>query len=250
MRVSRLLSCLLAASLCAPAPAPAAPSSAACQERAFEDVVASVSAEGEFRLASQGAIKLADVRLPFDDEAFGRVRAWLQSLAGRPVAVVALAGAADRWNRMAGRIALLDEASPVDVAELLVDEGFAVVDVSERQGLCRPDLLGREERARARGLGLWANERHKPVPAEDLARLQALAGRFALVEGVVRSVGERRERTYLNFGPDWATDMTVSIPKRTWGMLAERGLTAAACAPAACSASGKVSPWRSPRPTC
>ena len=55
-----------------------------------------------------------------------------------------------------------------------------------------------------------------------------MIGRFAIVEGVVRSVGERRDRTYLNFGRDWKDDMTVTIPKRTWTTLVERGLSAAA----------------------
>jgi hypothetical protein len=91
----------------------------------------------------------------------------------------------------------------------------------------RTSWVMRSAQERAAG-GVWASERHRPVEAGDLKRLQGLVGRFALVEGVVRSIGERRERTYLNFGPDWAADMTVMVPKRTWAMLQERGLSAAA----------------------
>jgi hypothetical protein len=80
--------------------------------------------------------------------------------------------------------------------------------------------------ARSRRVGLWGSERHRPVWAQDTQRLRALIGHFALVEGVVRSVGERRQRTYLNFGHDWSQDLTIMIPKRTWATMRERGLTA------------------------
>ena len=40
------------------------------------------------------------------------------------------------------------------------------------------------------------------------------------------SVGERRERTYLNFGKRWSEDTTVTIPQRVWSQLASRDLTA------------------------
>jgi hypothetical protein len=42
----------------------------------------------------------------------------------------------------------------------------------------------------------------------------------------VISVGERRERTYLNFGRDWSKDFSVTIPRRIWRVLKERGIDA------------------------
>jgi hypothetical protein len=119
-----------------------------------------------------------------------------------------------------------------------------VVDAGHRNVLCRPELLLDEQRARARRIGLWASDRHRPVAANDLARLQDLVGRFALVEGVVRSVGERRERTYLNFGYNWKEDLTIAIPKRTWTTLRERGLSAAALKGRRIRARGVLEEWQ------
>jgi hypothetical protein len=200
----------------------------ACERARSEDVITSVSVHGELDLASGRTLKLLDVRLPAaDDDNVRRPLAWLQSLVGRRVAASTLA-AGDRWGRQAADVALLDEPSPIDIADLLVAEGLAMVDAGDKSVLCRPELLIAERRARARRLGVWARKPHGPFAAHDVARLKALTGRFALVEGVVRSVGERRQRTYLNFGRDWKDDMTVTIPKRTWTTLVERGLSAAA----------------------
>ena len=39
-------------------------------------------------------------------------------------------------------------------------------------------------------------------------------GRFAIFEGLLISVGNRRARSYLNFGRRWSTDTTVEIDAR------------------------------------
>jgi endonuclease YncB( thermonuclease family) len=217
---------------------------AVCERSVAEDAVASVSARGELALASGRTVKLLDVRLPVENDGLAQALAWLRSLAGRRVTVAALAGAADRWGRLSADVALVDEPAPVDVAELLVGEGFALVDAGDRSFLCRLELLAGEERARARRRGFWAKDGHRPVPVHDMARLKGLVGQFVLVEGVVRSVGERRGRTYLNFGSDWTTDMTVTIPKRTWATLRERGWSAAALKGMRVRARGVLEEWQ------
>jgi endonuclease YncB( thermonuclease family) len=214
-----------------------------CERRISEDVVASVSGRGELLLASGRTIKLLDIRLPPEDEELGRALAWLRLPAGRRIAVASV-GAADRWNRIAADVSLLDETPRVDLAERLVDDGHAMVDAGERRVLCRPNLLAREERARADRRGLWASGLHEPVAAADEARLRQRVGRFALVEGMVRSVGERPERTYLNFGPDWTRDLTITIPKRTWAMMTERGLSATALRGRRVRARGLLEGWQ------
>jgi hypothetical protein len=90
-------------------------------------------------------------------------------------------------------VSLLDEPAAIVLAELLVGEGFAIVDAGQRSMLCRPELLGQEQPARGRRVGLWTSDRYRPVAASDLGRLREMISRFALVEGVVRSVGERRD---------------------------------------------------------
>jgi Staphylococcal nuclease homologue len=234
---------LLSGAAAAQGSAARSPGSASCERSRSDDVITSVSGRGELLLASRRTIKLLDVRLPADRE-LERASARLQSLIGQRVAVAAAAEAADRWNRIAADVALLDEAAGRDIAELLVDEGLALIDAGSRALLCRPALLMREERARARRLGLWASDRYAPIAAEEGPQLHALIGQFALVEGVVRSVGERRERTYLNFGVEWATDMTMTIPKRIWAAMQERGVSAVGLKGRRVRARGVLEEWQ------
>jgi hypothetical protein len=128
----------------------------------------------------------------------------------------------------------------------LVAAGLALVDAGEADRLCQGRLLAAEGRARDLGLGLWRLERYKPVAADHLERLKGLVGRFALIEGRVRSVGERQQRTYLNFGADWNTDLTITIPKRTWQTMRDRGVTAAHMRGRRVRARGMVEEWRGP----
>ena len=46
---------------------------------------------------------------------------------------------------------------------------------------------------------------------------------MALVEGEILSVGERRDRTYLDFGRDWSRDFHVTVPKRVWAAMVKAG---------------------------
>jgi endonuclease YncB( thermonuclease family) len=195
-----------------------------CQERVADGVIAAVSPEGEVRLADGSAIRLADIRLPPEGEAGRHARAWLGSLGGSPVRIREV-GPPDRWGRAAAHLELPGQGR-IDIGELLVAEGLAVVDPGQRDLLCRPELLAGEARARQSRLGLW-REWAWPIRATALDALGVAVGSFAIVEGRVVSVGERRERTYLNFGRDWSRDFNVTIPRRSWDALQARGITAA-----------------------
>ena len=65
---------------------------------------------------------------------------------------------------------------------------------------CRTNRLAAEEAARANGLGLWADPYYGVVAATALEDLRQRDGRFVIVEGVVRRVGQGRSRIYLDFG--------------------------------------------------
>lgn len=202
---------------------PAAAEEGACSGRPeARDRVVSVSEDGEIVLAERGASRLAGLRLADAGPAREEARAKLAALAGREVWVAA-AGARDRWDRLPVR--LVAEGGG-EMAEILVEAGLALVAPGSEGGPCPPGLLALEETARERALGLWAEDRYKPVPAEASGRLGERIGLFTLVEGRVRSVGERRQRTYLNFGADWTNDFTLILPKGTWTALQARGHSA------------------------
>jgi hypothetical protein len=200
-------------------------------------------AHGAFALAGGGAARLVDVRLPESGPAAARASAVLAGLAGEE-GLVGTIGEPDRWER-APALLRIGRDRPVDLADLLVGEGLALVDAGPRDALCRPDLLAAEQVARAARRGIWA-EAGTVLPARDQAALAAAAGRFAVVTGRVVSVGVRRDRTYLNFGRDWTRDFAVTIPRRTWGTLLARGHTAESLRGAEVRVRGVVEMRRAP----
>jgi hypothetical protein len=133
---------------------------------------------------------------------------------------------------------------PIDVGELLVAEGLALVDPGEEDTLCRSNLLAVETRARERRLGLWKADGEPLLRALDTAAVAKQVGRFAIVEGRVVSVGERTARTYLNFGHVGRGALTVTLPKRTWSTLRARGVTAESLRGRRVRARGIVEMWR------
>ncbi len=212
-----------------------------CVRVAGEDRVAAVAETGEVALASGRRLRLADVRLA-EGGAVGReALERLQGLVGAAVTVSA-EPVADRWGRHASEIA----RDGRDVAAGLVDSGLAMIDVGGAAALCRPGLWIREEEARRLRLGLWAAGGERPVWTGDTAALAARRGRFTILEGRVRSVGERRWRTYLNFGSDWSADTTVVVPRRVWDGLVRQGWSAASLRGKRVRARGFVEDRRGP----
>jgi hypothetical protein len=222
MRAS-LVSGLVLACVASAAGAQRRPPAKICVTAEETDSIASVGERQEIRLGSGRLARLSGLHVANDAGAASPAAAWLMRHAGRPLAI-AITGPEDRWGRVPVKLKLREEPR-LDLAHGLIEEGLAVADTP---GPCQPELLAIEETARERGVGLWADAGYKPAPADAREILAGRIGRFTLVEGRVRSVGERRQRTYLNFGPDGTKDLTITIPKRTWTTMVEKGLSATA----------------------
>src|SRR3990172_5703236 len=82
----------------------------------------------------------------------------------------------------------------------LLERGQARVSARIGDKACADGLLTIERAARAARRGLWADPNFAPLQAENLLRLQAERGHFALVEGKVLSVRESGATIYVNFG--------------------------------------------------
>jgi hypothetical protein len=198
-----------------------------------ETKVVSVSEDGDIALADGRTAKLAFVDVP---EGFAEAaRASIVSTVGEAVRVIHIGASADRWGRILALISPSKSEAESGTQEaslgaLLVRAGLARVKPEPMSGVesldCFKALLASETVARRDGAGLWADTRYALKDAADTAGLLALTGSFAVFEGRVLSVGERRERTYLNFGKRWSEDTTVTIPQRVWSQLGSRGLTA------------------------
>lgn len=101
---------------------------------------------------------------------------------------------------------------PLWVQGALVQQGLARVETRKESRACAGELLGLEAEARAAKKGLWglaayAVRSADTIPPQDV-------GTFQLVEGAVHAVATVGGRTYINFGPDWKTDFTVTIAGR------------------------------------
>jgi endonuclease YncB( thermonuclease family) len=215
---------------------------AACAGETRPDRLQNFTPEGDLVLVSGQVARLAGIRLPDAPSHREHALSWLRARGGE-AALVQGPGRRDRWNRMSLRLRSLGEPT-LDWAHGLVEAGLALVDAGLDGVFCQPELLALEATARERRLGVWADERYKPLDANQSERLRERIGSFVLVEGRVRSIGERKQRVYLNFGGLWAEDFTIIIPRTTWKQMLDRGLGAEALKGRRIRARGILQPWQ------
>jgi endonuclease YncB( thermonuclease family) len=147
----------------------------------------------------------------------------LQILIGdRPLRLERLSAEHDRYGRLVAFAFVGDATQSLQSA--LLEQGQARVGARVGSKACADALLRTERAARAAGRGLWADPNFAPLQAENLTRLQAERGHFALVEGKVLSVRESGATIYVNFGRRWTRDFTVIILKRQQRTFAAAGL--------------------------
>ncbi len=135
------------------------------------------------------------------------------------------------------RVSLAHGGAPRDrhgrlLAHLYDDAGTWVQGEMLRAGMARVytfpdnralavDMLALERQARAARRGIWAH----PFYA---VRTPTNAGRytdtFQVVEDRVLDAAKVKGRVYLNFGPDWRTDFTVSIKPRVARLFRKAGI--------------------------
>ena len=151
---------------------------------------------------------------PLADEAKAAVEALL---AGRRVFLHYGGRREDRHGRLLAHLVLepSEGEGTLWVQGQLLTAGMArVYSFFDNRSLVA-EMLGLEEAARAAGAGIWSHPFYRPLDAEALAEApREHLGRFALVEGRVRSAAVVRGRGYLNFGRDWKRDFTASLAPR------------------------------------
>ena len=111
----------------------------------------------------------------------------------------------DRYDRV--RAQVLTKDGTWLQAELL-RRGLARVDLAPDRGECYRELYDAAGVARAARAGIWSSPAYA-IRTPDTVK--ADVGTFQLVVGKVLSSDLRDGRAYLNFGPDWRTDFTVTI---------------------------------------
>ena len=206
LRVAALVAFFIAQ---AAAAGPAAAETACVPET--QDVEAQAVADARTIALSDGrVIRLAGMEpagllAEDDDRSEGAMRDRLLALLeGVPLRVALTSEAPDRY----GRIPAIVVAEGNIVQETLLREGLAIAFGTDDPLPCFDRFLEAENQARRERRGIWAEA---SVASAFPDALQSRIGRFAIFEGRVLSVGNRRATTYLNFGDYWRVDVTAEI---------------------------------------
>lgn len=122
-----------------------------------------------------------------------------------------------RGRALAHAVLQAQDGNAIWVQETLLRQGHARVHTYADNRTGVEDLWRAERSARRAGLGVWQ------VPAYQIrfATPEALAGAansFQVFEGRVLSAEKRGSVIYLNFGDDQRTDVTATIPERSWSL--------------------------------
>lgn len=186
--------------------------------------VADVTAPFELALADGTRVRVAAVGLAAPGEGEAAAAAALRDLVSRgPVRLDAAPPQVDRYGRRVTRVVTADGG---DLAERLLAAGVALVGPAPRDAAddpCRARLLAAEAAARVARRGLWADGTFALEAADD-PLIVTRAGRYAIVEGRVVSLGKAGRTRYLNFGRRWSLDFTATIAEsegawpRGWGI--------------------------------
>ncbi len=168
------------------------------------------------KLEDGRVVRLVHVIAPLpvdgDDAAMLRAKEALGKIAdGKAASVFLTSEDKDRYGRLSAQSVLLEGEIWLE-AELLA-RGIARV-FPAPDDKCMTALLLHEAKARASRAGFWENAKFGVLDAERLELLLAAEGRFAVVEGTIRRVGESRGRIYLDFGRRFTEDFTIIVPDR------------------------------------
>ncbi len=186
---------------------------------AEQATVAKVLDGGSFTLTDGRRVRLAGIQAPradwpLADEARSRLTARVE---GRAVELAYADRGTDRHGDLLAYVFVGQEL----LQARLIDDGLVRAYSRFDTRRCAVSLLKREAEARAAKRGIWADAFYRIRKADELG---ADIGTFQLVESKVASVKVGRERTFLNFGPDYRTDFTVTISARDMKRLAKDGI--------------------------
>jgi endonuclease YncB( thermonuclease family) len=164
---------------------------------------------------------------PLVDEA----KAALSALAsGKPVELRFGGQRQDRHGYLLAQVFVVEDGTRLWLQDELIGKGLARVYSFADNRVCVAELLTREAAARAKQRGVGGSYVYRIEAARDAKRLGRLIHSYQLIEGTVVAVGEGAGRLYLNFGPDWRSDFTVSIDRKNVSAFAAAGIDVRALA--------------------
>lgn len=194
--------------------------------------LAGLDSAGDPVLTDGRTLRLVGIAPRQDSAEQARFAAGIAAWQGRDVRLVALGGV-DRWGRQPARLLLVSEEAgvePLDVSVALTGSGAASKLPEALAGCAAPRRIAKAPAARAPAAK--AQPAALPTPADgvvdghDIAALKVQAGRLVAIEGTVASVGERAQRTYLNFSRRRAEAGSIVMSRKLWREMQDAGWTA------------------------
>jgi endonuclease YncB( thermonuclease family) len=166
------------------------------------------------KLADGRVVRLSNLIAPLpidgDKDAIMRAKETLAEIAnGKDALLYVSSEAKDRYGRISAQSIAIGEKLWLE-AELL-SRGLVRVFPGTDDN-CAKALLQYEAKARAIKAGFWSGSRFAVLDANNIEALLAAEGRFVIVEGTIRRVGEARGRVYLDFGRRFTEDFTIIVP--------------------------------------
>uniref|UniRef100_A0A9E8CRB0 Nuclease n=1 Tax=Bosea sp. NBC_00436 TaxID=2969620 RepID=A0A9E8CRB0_9HYPH len=158
-------------------------------------------------------------------EEVSRFDAGLRGFVGQPLGLSIL-GEVDRWGRLPARLSMPSPApdGPMrDLAELLLQQGAALPLPEPGSSPCKTPQKPAVQKT------VTSATQVSPLTAvdgHDLAAVKAQEGRYVMLEGRIASVGERSQRTYLNFSRRPKEAASIVLSRSLWRELKSAGWTA------------------------
>lgn len=197
---------------------------AACSLAHEERHLATRAADGEtIRLSDGRDVRLGGVLAPHAPAGVA-AESWIPSaqaqafltnlVSGRNIELAFASARTDRHGRLLAQAFVEDAGSWRWVQGELLAHGHARASALPGEGACLAAMLSLEAAAREARRGLWSNAAYEVRKAERTGDLMRERSEFVVVEGRIESAAEHGRRLYLNFGADWHTDFTVTVPPR------------------------------------
>jgi micrococcal nuclease len=169
---------------------------------AYAEITHAISGD-EIALADGRVLNLGGIHAPLDQtkDLAGDAQKKLESLVQGELTLEN--ASSDRYGRMAadvyaGKMWLQGEMLKAGLAFVYAPAGNAKL----------TELLQAESEARTAKRGIWADALYADTSADDVRTKE---GQFAFVTGKVLEAARVKNMVYLNFGPDWHKDFTVTI---------------------------------------
>lgn len=149
-------------------------------------------------------------------------------------------GSADRWGRIPARLLATEDAGEIELTTALLAAGAALRLPEPGLAACNEAWRKAEPQTAARRGARPVNSVTVPaivaadaipvIDGHDAAAMRAQAGRIVVVEGRIAAVGERAQRTYLNFERRRGAGGSVVLSRPLWRELQRAGWTASTLA--------------------